>query len=75
MVRLVILIGSLSLVNKNPGDPKRILIDEAEVWRADHIFIFVGSTGMDLLERFLLGSDSEAVGDRACCLVEVTCHW
>jgi nucleotide-binding universal stress UspA family protein len=52
------------------GDPKRALIEEAEKWSADAIF--VGSTGFsNRFERFLLGSVSAAVAARAHCSVEV----
>ena len=52
------------------GDPKRVLVEEAEGWNADSIF--VGSTGFNnRFERFLLGSVSAAVAARAHCSVEV----
>jgi nucleotide-binding universal stress UspA family protein len=52
------------------GDPKRVLVEEAERWRADSVF--VGSTGHgSRLGRFLLGSVSAAVAARAHCSVEV----
>jgi nucleotide-binding universal stress UspA family protein len=51
------------------GDPKRILIEEAERWGADCIFI--GSRGLNRWERLLLGSVSAAVAARAHCPVEV----
>lgn len=51
------------------GDPKRVLIDEAEQWGAD--CIFVGARGLRGLERFLLGSVSSSVAARADCSVEV----
>ena len=52
------------------GDPKRVLVAEAEEWGAD--CIFVGSTGFsNVFERFLLGSVSAAVAARAHCSVEV----
>jgi nucleotide-binding universal stress UspA family protein len=52
------------------GDPKRILVEAAEQWDAD--CIFVGSTGSgNRLGRFLLGSVSSAVVARAHCSVEV----
>lgn len=52
------------------GDPKRALIEEAEKWDSDAIF--VGSTGFsNRFERFLLGSVSAAVAARAHCSVEV----
>ena len=52
------------------GDPKRVLVEEAEKWGADSIF--VGSTGFsNRFERFMLGSVSAAVAARAHCSVEV----
>lgn len=53
------------------GEPKRVLVDVAEEWRADSIFM--GSVGFsNRLERFVLGSVSAAVAGRAHCSVEVT---
>jgi nucleotide-binding universal stress UspA family protein len=51
------------------GDPKRLLIAEAESWGAD--CIFVGARGLGRVERFMLGSVSSAVAARAHCSVEV----
>jgi nucleotide-binding universal stress UspA family protein len=52
------------------GDPKSVLVEEAERWGADSIF--VGSVGFsNRFERFLLGSVSAAVAARAHCSVEV----
>jgi nucleotide-binding universal stress UspA family protein len=52
------------------GDPKKLLVEAAEEWGADSIF--VGSTGFgNRFERFLLGSVSAAVVARAHCTVEV----
>lgn len=52
------------------GDPKRVLVEEADKWQADSIF--VGSTGFsDRFARFLLGSVSATVAARAHCSVEV----
>ncbi len=51
------------------GDPKKVLVDQAEQWGAD--CIFVGAKGMSRLERFLIGSVSSAVASRAHCSVEV----
>ena len=52
------------------GDPKHILVQAAEEWAAD--CIFVGSIGFgNPFERFVLGSVSAAVAARAHCSVEV----
>jgi nucleotide-binding universal stress UspA family protein len=51
------------------GDPKHVLLDEAEQWGAD--CLFVGARGLSRVERFLLGSVSAAVAARAHCSVEV----
>jgi nucleotide-binding universal stress UspA family protein len=51
------------------GDPKRLLIEEAEQWDADTICI--GAQGLSGVERFVLGSVSTAVAMRAPCSVEV----
>jgi len=49
--------------------PQQIILDEAAQWGAD--LIVVGSHGRRGLERFLLGSVSEAVATHAPCSVEV----
>jgi nucleotide-binding universal stress UspA family protein/predicted transcriptional regulator len=52
------------------GDPKRALIDEADAWGANCIFI--GSRGLNgALQRFFLGSVSTGVVTNASCSVEV----
>jgi nucleotide-binding universal stress UspA family protein len=51
------------------GDPKYILLDEAEDMNAD--CIFVGAKGMGRIDRLVLGSVSSAVASRAHCSVEV----
>lgn len=52
------------------GNPKRALVEAAEAWGAD--CIFVGSVGFsNRIERFVLGSVSAAVAARAHCSVEV----
>ena len=51
------------------GEPKSLLIGEAERWGAD--CIFVGAKGMSRIDRFLIGSISSAVAGRADCSVEV----
>jgi nucleotide-binding universal stress UspA family protein len=51
------------------GDPRRILVDEAERLKADSIF--VGARGLRGIQRLVLGSVSSAVATRAHCSVEV----
>ncbi len=52
-----------------PGRAKDILLDEAERWNADSIFL--GAKGHRFMERMLLGSVSYAVTARSNCTVEV----
>jgi nucleotide-binding universal stress UspA family protein len=57
-------------VSIKEGNPKRVLVEEAENWGADCIFL--GSTGFsNRFERFMLGSVSAAVAARAHCSVEI----
>lgn len=51
------------------GYPKGILVEESERWGAD--CLFVGSQGLNAVERAVLGSVSSAVAARAPCSVEV----
>jgi nucleotide-binding universal stress UspA family protein len=51
------------------SDPRRLLLDEAEKWGAD--CIFVGTRGHNRLNHWLLGSVATAVVSRAHCSVEV----
>ena len=51
------------------GSPKRVILDEAESFKAD--LIVVGSHGYPTWERLLLGSVSQAVVAQAKCSVEV----
>ena len=51
------------------GDPKHVLVKEAEAWQADCIFI--GARGLTHLKRLLMGGVSTAVAARAHCSVEV----
>jgi nucleotide-binding universal stress UspA family protein len=51
------------------GDPKSTILEEAEKWGAD--LIVLGSHGRKALERFLLGSVSDAVARHARCSVQV----
>ena len=52
------------------GNPKDVLVEEAERWNADSIFVGANVFG-SRVERFLLGSTSAAVAARAHCSVEV----
>jgi nucleotide-binding universal stress UspA family protein len=51
------------------GDPKSIIIDTSEEWHAD--LVVLGSHGRKALDRFLMGSVSEAVARHARCSVEI----
>lgn len=51
------------------GNPKERIVEDAESWKADAVF--VGSTGLRGLEKFLIGSVSSAVAARAGCSVEI----
>jgi nucleotide-binding universal stress UspA family protein len=61
--------GLLASAVAREGDPKRVLLDEAEKWQAD--CIFVGARGLRRIERFMLGSVSAGVAAQANCSVEV----
>lgn len=50
-------------------DPKTFLVEEAERWNADCIFL--GAKGHRFFERLLIGSVSSSVATRAHCSVEV----
>lgn len=62
--------GLKASLHVHPGNPKRILVDEAEKWHADSIFVGANAFG-SRLERFLLGSTSASVAAHAHCSVEV----
>ena len=51
------------------GSPKLVILEDAEAFDAD--LIVVGSHGHGALERFLLGSVSQAVALHAKCSVEI----
>ncbi len=51
------------------GDPKRVLLKEAEEWGAD--MIFVGPRGLTGRERIITGSVSTALATHAHCSVEI----
>lgn len=62
--------GSVKITTKVlSGSPKRVILEEAEAFGAD--LIVVGSHGHGMLERFLLGSVSQAVALHAKCSVEI----
>jgi nucleotide-binding universal stress UspA family protein len=51
------------------GDPKSVILEYATEWHPD--LIFVGSHNRKGLDRFFLGSVSEAVARRAPCSVQI----
>ncbi len=59
---------SVSTIHKE-SDARFLLVNEAENWDAD--CIFVGAQGLNTIERFLLGSVSSYVATHAPCSVEV----
>jgi nucleotide-binding universal stress UspA family protein len=62
--------GKLNVTTKMLfGSPKKAILEEAEAFSAD--LIVVGSHGHGGIERFLLGSVSQAVALHAKCSVEI----
>jgi nucleotide-binding universal stress UspA family protein len=61
--------GFKATVVVKQGDPKSMIIDVATEWNAD--LIVLGSHGRKALDRFLMGSVSEAIVRHAPCSVEV----
>ena len=51
------------------GTPKHVILEEAETFGAD--LIVIGAHGYGIVERFLLGSVSQAVSLHAKCSVEI----
>jgi nucleotide-binding universal stress UspA family protein len=64
------LIGLKTSVMWEKGDPRRVLIDRAQAWDADSIFVG-GRRFTGALERFQLGSVATALVTKAHCSVEV----
>ena len=64
------LIGLKTSVLWEKGDPRRVLIDQAQAWNADSIFVG-GRRFSGALERFQLGSVATALVTKAHCSVEV----
>ena len=64
------LIGLKTSVMWGKGDPRRVLIDQAQAWEADSIFVG-GRRFSGALERFQLGSVATALVTKAHCSVEV----
>jgi len=54
------------------GDPKYVLLREAQSWKAD--CVFVGAHGLSRFERVMLGSVSASVAEHATCSVEIVRH-
>jgi len=62
-------VGLKTSMTIEEGDAKQILLQYADQWKAD--CIFVGARGLTAIDRFFLGSVSTAVSARAHCSVEV----
>lgn len=62
--------GFAANLHVHAGNPKKILIEEAEDWNADCIFVGANASG-STFENFLIGSTSATVAARAHCSVEV----
>lgn len=62
-------VGLTTSVELRKGNAKSVLVEEAEGWGAD--CVFVGAKGIRGLDRLLMGSVSAAVAARAHCSVEV----
>jgi len=63
-------IGLNVSVSEEKGDPRRVLIAQAQAWDADSIFVG-GRRFSSALERFQLGSVATALVTKAHCSVEV----
>lgn len=61
--------GMKATASVQQGDPKSAIIDASEEWHAD--LIVLGSHGRKALDRFLMGSVSEAIARHAHCSVEI----
>ena len=61
--------GLTTSVELRKGNAKQLLVEEAEAWGADCVFL--GAKGIRGLDRLLMGSVSAAVAARAHCSVEV----
>jgi nucleotide-binding universal stress UspA family protein len=51
------------------GDPRSVIVDEAQAWQAD--LIVLGSHGYTGIKKWLLGSVAQSVVSHAPCSVEV----
>jgi nucleotide-binding universal stress UspA family protein len=69
-IRLLTKSGLKTSLHIYAGNPKHILVKEAERWNADCIFVGANAFG-SRVERFLIGSTSAAVAAHAHCSVEV----
>ncbi len=61
--------GMKAKIQISEGNPKEVLVEQAAIWQADSIFVGAHSYS-STLERFIIGSTSAAVAERAHCSVE-----
>jgi len=70
--RKMLLQTGIQILDQGPlpvGDPRAVVLDQAQAWPAD--LIVLGSHGRRGLDRFLMGSVAESVATHAPCSVEV----
>jgi nucleotide-binding universal stress UspA family protein len=70
--RKILLQAGMKILDQEPipvGDPRAVVLDQAQAWPAD--LIVLGSHGRRGLDRFLMGSVAESVAVHAHCSVEV----
>lgn len=70
MIEKLSALGLTASLEFASGNPKSVLVEAAENWNADTIFVGANAFGSKI-ERFLIGSTSSAVAARAHCTVEV----
>jgi nucleotide-binding universal stress UspA family protein len=68
-VEILLAAGLSAEMDVFDGDPKKVLLREAEAWKATSLFL--GARGLHHGDRHLLGTTASAVATRAHCSVEL----